>query len=56
MKSGDGFTPADVKLVRRSESQAVVEGLAEGKLVALANPGQRTAESEAGGALDAIPQ
>jgi HlyD family secretion protein len=33
-----GFTPRDVKLVRRSESQVVLTGLSEGQVVALANP------------------
>jgi HlyD family secretion protein len=33
-----GFTPKDVKLVRRSESQVVLTGLREGQVVALANP------------------
>jgi HlyD family secretion protein len=33
-----GFTTADVKLVRRSESQVVIAGLKEGQAVALASP------------------
>ena len=40
-KSGSGFAPADVKLVRRSESQAVITGISEGQVVALANPEQQ---------------
>ncbi|MGB7760510.1 MAG: efflux RND transporter periplasmic adaptor subunit [Bryobacteraceae bacterium] len=36
--SGSSFAPRDVKLVRRSESQVVVEGLKEGQVVALSNP------------------
>lgn len=39
--SGSGFAPHDVKLVRRSESQVVIEGLNEGQTVALANPEQQ---------------
>jgi HlyD family secretion protein len=39
--SGSGFAPHDVKLVRRSESQVVIEGLNEGQPVALANPEQQ---------------
>jgi hypothetical protein len=39
--SGNGFAPHDVKLVRRSESQVVIEGLNEGQTVALANPEQQ---------------
>jgi len=50
------FSPQDVKLVRRSESQAVIEGLREGQLLAMASPDQkaRTAEKGAGGATGAI--
>lgn len=48
--SAQGFSPKDVKLVRRSESQVVVEGLAEGQLVALASPDQKKEDkSKAGG-------
>jgi len=39
--SGTGYSPHDVKLVRRSESQVVIEGLQEGQTVALANPEQQ---------------
>ena len=49
VKSDQGFTPRDVKLVRRSESQVVVEGIPEGQLVALANPHQQKQESTKGG-------
>jgi HlyD family secretion protein len=38
LETPSGFTPRDVKLVRRSESQVVLTGLREGQLVALANP------------------
>jgi multidrug efflux pump subunit AcrA (membrane-fusion protein) len=56
LESGGAFTPADVKLVRRSESQVVVEGLKEGQLVALADPEQmrKNVPSSTGGALKAI--
>jgi hypothetical protein len=37
-RSDAGFSPRDVKLVRRSESQAVLSGVSEGQVVALANP------------------
>ena len=40
--SGSGFAPRDVKLVRRSETQAVVTGLAANQAVALASPEQQT--------------
>jgi len=45
--SGTGFVPHDVKLVRRGESQAVVSGLSEQQIVALANPDE---QSKKGGA------
>jgi hypothetical protein len=46
--SGASFTSHDVKLVRRSESQVVVEGLREGQVVALANPEQAPQKKAAG--------
>jgi hypothetical protein len=38
----------DVKLVRRSESQAVIAGITEGEQVALSNPDQQNKASKAG--------
>jgi HlyD family secretion protein len=38
LETPSGFTPRDVKLVRRSESQVVLTGLKEGQVVALSNP------------------
>ncbi len=38
VRSGQSFTPKDVKLLRRNETRAVISGLNEGQLVALANP------------------
>jgi hypothetical protein len=56
--SKDGsFTPADVKLVRRSESQVVITGLREGQLVSMASPEQSSKQKGAagqGGALKAL--
>ena len=50
-----GFTPQDVKMVRRSESQVVLTGAAEGQLVALASPEQgRKQSTKTGGAMKAI--
>ena len=46
--SGNGFAPRDVKLVRRSESQVVVDGLKLGDTVALANPEQQSQAKPAG--------
>lgn len=54
VQSGSGFAPADVKLVRRGESQAVITGVKEGQVVALANPEQRSEKKSGGGALQAI--
>ncbi|MBI5281658.1 MAG: HlyD family efflux transporter periplasmic adaptor subunit [Candidatus Solibacter usitatus] len=58
LQSGKSFTPADVKLVRRSESQVVVEGLREGQVVAMASPEQSSRKkdtpSSGGGALKAL--
>lgn len=38
VKTGSGFESRDIKIVHRTESHIVVEGLAEGTEVALANP------------------
>ena len=57
LQTPEGFRPHDVKLVRRSESQVIIEGLREGSAVALASPDQQTDKKkagEAGGALKAI--
>ena len=40
LHTAQGFVPRDVKLVRRSESQAVLAGVPEGAVVALSNPDQ----------------
>jgi hypothetical protein len=39
-KTASGFTPRDVTLVKRSESQAVLNGVNEGDTVALSNPSE----------------
>jgi len=52
-----GFATADVKLVRRSESQVVITGANEGTQVALARPDQKKdtdKEKKAGSAAQAI--
>jgi multidrug efflux pump subunit AcrA (membrane-fusion protein) len=56
VKSGSGFAPADVKLVRRTESQAVVTGISEGQSVALASPDQAEKKAGAASALQALPK
>ncbi len=42
VRSGRSFTSKDVKLLRRNETRAVVSGLVEGQMVALANPIEMT--------------
>jgi len=58
VQTPDGFMPRDVKLVRRSESQAVVTGIGEGELVALSNPDQqKNADApQQDGVMKALPQ
>jgi hypothetical protein len=58
LKHGDSFTPKDVKLVRRSESRVVIDGLQPGQIVALANPEQMKSRqtNKPGGALQALPR
>src|SRR5256712_9069181 len=40
-RKAEGFTPHDVTLVRRSESQAIISGINEDQIVALSNPDQQ---------------
>jgi multidrug efflux pump subunit AcrA (membrane-fusion protein) len=57
LKSPNGFTPHDIKLVRRSESQVVLTGLNEGDLVAMSNPDQSAkpaTPAQANGAMKAL--
>ena len=58
VQSGTGFVPADIKVVRRSESQVVLTGLKDGALGAMAKPGEQGKKTGpgAGGALQAIPK
>jgi hypothetical protein len=55
-RTPEGFTSRDVKLVRRSESQAVISGIDEGTLVALSNPdqGRSSSGSQPGGVMKAL--
>jgi multidrug efflux pump subunit AcrA (membrane-fusion protein) len=56
-RTPDGFLPHDVKLVRRGESQVVLEGINEGDLVAMSNPDQSskpTAPNQQNGAMKAL--
>lgn len=54
--AGDGFVARDVKLVRKSESQAIIEGLPEGQIVALADPEQEARKKERAASGPAIPK
>lgn len=57
LRQGNGFEMRDVKLTRRSESRAVVEGLADDAIVALASPDQiRGSDSTNSGVMNAIPR
>ena len=52
-----GFSPQDVTLERRSESQVVINGVREGALVALANPSEMAKKTGGkGSALQALPR
>jgi len=56
IKQAGTFTPKDVTLVRRNESQVVITGLSEHQLVAMANPSQaqETRKLKGGGAMQAL--
>lgn len=55
-RSSHGFSPHDVTLVSRSESQAVIAGLKEGDVVAMSNPEQqnRAASGQPNSAMKAL--
>jgi hypothetical protein len=55
-RKGSAFTPVDVSLVRRSESDVVITGLKEGQEIALANPDQAQSKQASGGALQSLPK
>ena len=57
VRTPQGFVSRDVKLVRRSESQAVISGIGEGEQVALSNPDQQTKAgktADTGGVMKAL--
>ena len=56
LRKDNGFTPVDVSLVRRSESEVVITGLKEGQEIAMANPDQAQSKQSAGGALQSLPK
>lgn len=56
-KSGSGFVAREVKLVRRSDTRAVVQGIKQGELVALSNPLNVLKQNSAtGSAMGAVGQ
>ena len=56
VKDGQTFARKDVKLVRKNETRAVVSGLSEGQLVAMANPLEKPKPKEDSNALKAAPK
>jgi hypothetical protein len=57
LKAASGFTPRDVSLVKRTESQVVLTGLNEGDTVALSNPSeQNKPAAQPQSAMKAIPK
>jgi HlyD family secretion protein len=56
LQTNGEFSPKDVTLVRRNEMRVVVTGLAEGQLVAMANPTEIAKKKSAAGALQSIPK
>jgi len=60
LQTPSGIRPADIKLVRRSESQVVLTGLNAGQRVALASPDQaardKSKKEGSGGPMQAIPK
>lgn len=55
VRAGASFVPADIKLLRRSESRVALTGLTEGQVVALTSPEQVKKEKSApSGAMKAI--
>jgi len=57
VRTPQGFVSRDVKLVRRSESQAVITGIGEGEQVALSNPdqqGKAGKSADTGGVMKAL--
>jgi hypothetical protein len=56
LRTPQGVVTRDVKLIKRSESQAVITGLAEGEQVALSSPDQNKAakSGDTGGVMKAL--
>jgi HlyD family secretion protein len=56
VQSTTGFVPADIKVVRRNESQVVLTGIKDGQVVAMASPDQQNKKAGSSNALQAIPK
>jgi HlyD family secretion protein len=57
LKTANGFTPRDVNLVKRTESQAVLTGVNDGDTVALSNPSEQNKPSkQPQSAMKALPK
>ena len=48
LRTANGFTTKDVKLTRRSESQAIITGIDESVEVALSDPEQQSRSGKSG--------
>jgi len=57
LQSPGGFTTKDVTMIRRGESQVIIDGLKDGDVISMANPLQnQDTKSAAGGASKALPK
>jgi HlyD family secretion protein len=56
LQANGNFTPADIKVIRRSESQVAMTGLKDGQVVAMASPDQQNKKAGSAGAMQAIPK
>ena len=56
LQSANNFAPADIKVLRRSESQVALTGLKDGQIVAMASPDQQNKKTGSAGAMQAIPK
>ena len=54
LQGPDGFTTKDVTMVRRGESQVVVDGLKEGDVVTMANPIEKQESGKSGGGVSKV--
>jgi HlyD family secretion protein len=55
VRSTSGFTPKDVKLIRRSDTRVVIDGVDQGQNVALANPTEQSDnKAQPGGVMQSL--